>query len=148
MSCNGQLDLGQVVPDMQGLLEDPSYIQGTDWQETTLGQNVAPLSASVSASLLAQYVSTSVAPGRLGDPGPLQYLLSSHHLDRLVAVTRVNCPVEAAECVGDHRTDLSGRHEQAERLRRLATSPGSNLRMLRWIDDRAQAVINWLDGHS
>lgn len=148
MSCNGQLDLGQVVPDMQGLLDDPSYIQGTDRQETTLGQNVAPLSASVSASLLAQYVSTSVAPAGLGDPGPLQYLLSSHHLDRLAAVTRANCPVEAAESVGDHRTSLSGRHEQAERLRRLATSPGSNLRMLRWIDNRAQAVINWLDDHS
>ena len=147
MSCNGQLDLGQVVPDMQGLLDDPSYIQGTDRQESTLGQNVAPLSASVSASLLAQYVSMSVAPGGLGDPGPLQCFLSSHHLEKLADVTRVNCPVEAAESVGDHRTNLNGRHERAERMRRLATSPGSNLRMLRRIDDRAQAVINWL-GHS
>ena len=121
--------------------------QGTDRQESTLGQNVAPLSASVSASLLAQHVSMSVAPGGLGDPGPLQCLLSSHHLEKLADVTRVNCPVEAAESVGDYRTDLNGRHERAERMRRLATSPGSNLRMLRWIDDRAQAIINWL-GHS
>ena len=148
MSCNGQLDLGQVVPDMQGLLDDPSYIQGTDWQQTTLGQNVAPLSASVSASLLAQYVSMSTAPGGLGDPGPLQYLLSSHHLEKLADVTRVNCPVEAAEGVGDHRTDFSGRHQRAEHLRQMATSPGSRLRILRWIDDCSQAISKWLDGHS
>ena len=148
MSCNGQLDLGQVVPEMQGLLDDPSYITGADRRGLTLGENVAPLSASVSASLLAQYVSLGVAPGGLGDPGPLQYLLSSHHLEKLADVTRMDCPVEAAEGSGDHRTDLNGRHQRAEHLRRLVASPGGRLRMLRWIDDRAQAVIDWLDRHS
>ena len=73
MSCNRQLDLGQVIPDKQGLLDNPDYIKGADQPARPQGQNVAPLSVSVSGALLAQYTSFSVAPAGFGDPGPLQY---------------------------------------------------------------------------
>ena len=145
MSCNGQLDLGQVIPDRQGLLEDPEYIAGAGRSGAPTTQNVALLSVSVAASLLAQYVSFSVAPAGLGDPGPLRYALSCHFLDRLALPTRPHCPVELGEGAGDQRADLTGLHEQAKCLRRMAGSPDTTTRLLRWIDDRTQAAAEWLD---
>ena len=146
MSCNGQLDLGEVIPDRQGLLKNPRYIEGSGRSDVPTNQNVAPLSVSVAASLLAQYVSFSVAPAGLGDPGPLRYALSSHDLEHLDHATRLHCPVELREGVGDQRVDLTGRHEQAERLRHIASTPGAKTRLLRWIDDRAQTLNRLLDG--
>ena len=140
MSCNRQLDLGQVIPDREGLLDDPEYIAGTGRSDVPTNQNVAPLSVNVAASLLAQYVSFSVAPGGLGNPGPLRYALSLHFLERVDAVTRPHCPVELREGVGDQRADLTGRHEQAELLRQLADAQGARTRILRWIDDFTQAL--------
>lgn len=145
MRCNRQLNLGQAARDRQGLLDDPMYIAGADGSAEPLNQNVAPLSVSVAASLLAQYVSFSVAPAGFGDPGPLRYSLNSHHLERLNHTTSPDCPVEAQEAVGDQRIDLTGRHEQAERQRRLAGAPDTRTRLIRWVDDRAQAVTRWLD---
>ena len=147
MSCNQQLDLGEVVPDQQGLLEDPRYIEGSDRADAPANQNVAPLSVSVAASLLAQYVSFSVAPAGLGDPGPLHYALNTHCLAHLDYPTRHYCAVELAEGIGDQRVILTRRHEQAERMRELVNSPGTRTRILRWIDDRVQTVAKWLDRH-
>ena len=145
MSCNRQLDLGQVIPDREGLLDNPEYIAGAGRSDVPTNQNVAPLSANVAASLLAQYVSFNVAPAGLGDPGPLRYALSSHFLERLANVTRPHCPVELGEGTGDQRADLTGRHEQAERLRKLASSPDAKTRLLRWIDDRTYALNMLVD---
>ena len=145
MSCNRQLDLGQVVPDQQGDLDDPRYIEGSDHADVPANQNVVPLSVSVSASLLAQYVSFSVAPAGLGDPGPLHYSLNTHCLEHLGHSTRQHCQVELAEGIGDQRVVLTRRHEQAERIRDLVNSPDTKIRLLRWIDDRSLAVAEWLD---
>ena len=145
MSCNRQLDLGEVIPDREGLLHDPEYIVGAGRSDVPANQNVAPLSVNVAASLLAQYVSFSVAPAGLGDPGPLRYALSSHSLQRLDDVTRPYCPVELGEGVGDQRADLTGRHEQAELLRQLANTPGVMTRLLRSFDDWTQALNRVLD---
>ena len=145
MSCNRQLDLGQVIPDKQGVLDDAGYINHAGRSTTPHGQNVAPLSVSVSASLLAQYTSFSVALAGFGDPGPLQYVLSTHELKHRNYATRDHCPVESCESVGDHRTDLADHHPQAEHQRQIAASPGRRIRILRWIDDRAQALGGWLD---
>lgn len=145
MSCNRQLDLSQVVPDQQGDLDDPRYIEGSDHADVPANQNVAPLSVSVAASLLAQYVSFSVAPAGLGDPGPLHYALNTHCLDHLKHSTRQHCQVELDEGVGDKRVVLTRRHEQAERMRDLVNSPDTKVRLLRWIDDRILAVAEWLD---
>ena len=145
MSCNRQLDLGQVIPDRQSLLNDPEYIAGSDRSDVPTNQNVAPLSVSVAASLLAQYISFSVAPAGLGDPGPLRYALSSHFFERLDYVTRPHCSVELGEGEGDQRAVLTGRHEQAERLRQLANAPDAKTRLLRWLDDRTQSVSMLLD---
>ena len=110
--CNAQVDPSEVSLDIQGLLDDPDYIAGADRQHGT-GQNVALLSVSVAASLLAQFVSLNVAPGGMGEPGPLQYLLSTHTLEHLAATSRPNCPYEHAEAAGDERQPLTGDHSAA-----------------------------------
>lgn len=143
--CNEQLDVSQVTLDRQGLLDDPEYIAGAGRSDLPTNQNVAPLSVSVAASLLAQYVSFNVAPAGLGDPGPLSYALSSHFLECLKHKTRSHCPVEVGEGVGDSRADLTGHHEEAEQMRRKAGSTSPKVRLLRWVDDRVQSVVDWLD---
>lgn len=123
MSCNGQLDLGAVAADRSGDLDDPAYIDGlrgpragTDAQNTSA--NVSVLSVSAAASLLAQYVSLNVAPGGLGEPGPLQYVLSTHTLESLDARSSPGCPVEAQRGRGDHGLRLTGPHRAAQDERR------------------------------
>ena len=145
MSCNRQLDLGLVALDRQGLLDNPTYIQRAGESVMPVSPNVAPLSVNVAASILTQYVSFGVAPAGFGDPGPLQYALSTHHLERRDDATKPHCATEATEGVGDHRVPLTGLHEDAERKRRLSESVGASTRLLRWIDDRAQSVTRWLN---
>ena len=144
MSCNRQLDLGSVPLEREGLLDDPAYIEGAGESRTPAGQNVAPLSINVAASVLAQYVSFSVAPSGLGDPGALQYVFNTHHLEHRNETTSPHCAAEAAEAVGDHRVCLTGVHEEAERQRQLSGSVGAGIRLLRWVDDRALGITMWL----
>ena len=145
MSCNRQLDLGAVALERQGLLDDPVYIQGAGEGRIRVNPNVAALSVNVAASILAQYVSFSVAPSGFGDPGPLQYAFSTHYLAHRADTTSPHCATETAEGVGDYRVCLTGFHEDAERQRQLSRSVGASIRLLRWVDDRAQEVTRWLD---
>ena len=131
--------------NLEDLLDDPGYIHGVGQGRRPVNSNVAPLSVNVVASLLAQYVSFSVAPSGLGDPGALQYVLSTHHLERRNDTTSPHCPVETAEAVGDGRVCLTGVHEDAERKRHLSLAVGAHTRLLRWLDDRAVWVTRWLD---
>ena len=146
MSCNRQLDLGLVPLERQGLLDDPAYITGSGDRQVPVNQNVAPLSVNVTAGVLAQYVSLSVAPAGFGDPGPLQYSLNTHHLEHRSDASSPYCATEAGEGTGDLRVCLTGRHDIAERQRQFSTSVGPIIRLLRWIDDRALALTTWLNG--
>lgn len=135
--CNGQVDVAEVALDIQGLLEDRAYIAGADRQHGS-GQNVALLSISAAAALLAQFVSFNVAPGGIGDPGPLQYLLSTHTLEHLTSTTRPHCPYEQAEACGDGRQTLTGRHKAAETKR---SEQGS--RRHDWVTCRIDRFLTW-----
>ena len=145
MSCNLQLNLGDVQLDKQGLLNDRDYIARAGQADEPSNQNVAPLSVNVAGSLLAQYVSFSVAPAGLGDPGPLRYSLNSHFLEHLKDAVRLHCPVEQEEGAGDRRTDITGQHDEAERVRKTSLSLGAKTRLLRWADDSIQATAKQLD---
>jgi molybdopterin-synthase adenylyltransferase len=147
MSCNRQLDMGLVALDVQGLLDDPEYIRQmkSDASCQRLGQNVAPLSMNVAAALLSQYVSFSVAPGGFGDPGPLQYVLATHHLEHLDAETSPHCVYEPAEPPGDSRQDLTGPHAAAARHRGEVAHVPPRIRLLRLVDDGLTAVERTLD---
>ena len=145
MYCNRQIAPSSVVLDRQGLFGHPSYIAGTDQAQEPTSQNVAPLSISVAASLLALYVSFSVGPAGFGEPGPLQYALSTHHLERLGYNAKPHCPTESDDGAGDLRVELTGRHEHAERQRLRARSVGARIRFLRWADDRVRSATSYLD---
>ena len=147
MSCNGQLDLGRVALDREGLLDTPAYITGAGQPAEPASQNVAVLSVSAAASLLAQYVSFSVAPADIGDPGPLRYSLHIHDLEHLQSTTLPHCPVEITG-EGDRRVNHTGRHEQAEQKRELASSVGVTTRISRRVDDWIQNAVRWLDRFS
>lgn len=104
--CLGQLDLGELSLDRQGLLDDPTYIVGTNRSQRAR-QNVAALSASVSAAQLAQFVSLAAHPGGRGVPAPLRYLLAPHSLEHSPAVSGEFCAYESEALSGDHRPALT-----------------------------------------
>lgn len=113
MACNGQLDLGKVMVDKEGLLDDKSYIAGLPLADRPQTQNVAALSVNATASLLAQFISFVAAPADIGDPGPLRYSLSTHWLEHVEASTREHCPIEQNILAGDNRQLVLGVHESA-----------------------------------
>jgi hypothetical protein len=140
MSCNGQLDGGEVAADIEGVLDDPEYIKGRRavGTERNSGQNVAVLSVNAAASILAQYVSLNVAPGGIGEPGPLQYVLSTNSLHHLAAETNPYCAYEIAEGAGDDRQSLTGPHALAELQRSYRSHRlGLGLRIGRLVDNIA-----------
>lgn len=138
MVCNGQLDLGKLAADVEGLLDDPQYVNGVDRHGA--GPNVAVLSISAAAALLAQYVSFNVGPGGIGEPGPLQYVLSTNTLEHIAAVSGPHCLYEEAEGLGDARPVLSGRHANAEQRRRERSTLPVGRRIGRIVDD---ATWSW-----
>lgn len=137
LACNGQLDLAAVTADRAGDLDDPHYIAGLGDDGGDRGENVAALSVSAAASLLAQYVSLTVAPGGLGEPGPLRYLLSTHTLEHVAARTRPTCPVEATIADGDAALTLAGPHAAAGQRRSERREAGRHweVRLGRAADD-------------
>lgn len=147
MVCNEQLDVSEVNLDIDGLLDDPAYIAGADLSPTT-GQNVSLLSISVAASLLAQFVSLNVGPGGLGDPGPLQYLLSTHTLEHLHHQSRPGCTYEAGTAAGDDRMDMTGRHHAAEQNRSHRNSTSRRQRLLSCVDAALARLQRWVDRYS
>ena len=118
MVCNGQLDASDIQTDKLGLFDKPDYLQGAEGTAGRSRQNVAILAASVSASILAQFVSFTIAPGGTGVPGPLRYALSTHTLEHLSTTPKPNCSFEAAITTGDQRIPLTGVHTAADNIRR------------------------------
>jgi hypothetical protein len=96
-----------------------------------------PADGGTAAALLVQYVSFNAAPGGIGEPGPLQYVLSTNTLEHLhVAATPV-CPYGSAEAVGDSRRVRTGSHTRAQttRANRARTNISFATRIGRIIDD-------------
>lgn len=150
MACNHQLDLGAVAADMSGALDDPVYIAGTSTSDATNSANVALLSINAAATILTQYISLNIAPGGLGDPGPLQYILSAHTLEHLPTASRPACPVEALTGLGDSAPRLTAAHHAADEERRSRDTSNLDLRhrsmrhvdnLLRWATRRLGAHI-------
>ncbi|HEX2881504.1 MAG TPA: ThiF family adenylyltransferase [Polyangiaceae bacterium] len=141
MACIRQLDMARVALDIQGLLDDPQYIAGAFGASgVDTGHNVAPLSINVAGALLAQYVSLSVAPGDVGEPGPLQYVLSTHQLDHVQVRGSRNCMYEVDEPLGDARPSLTDTHAAAAMAREAEARLPWRLRLLRRLDDGLMAL--------
>ena len=146
MVCIGQLVPGDVALDKQGLLDDPQYIARAGRAEPSR-QNVASLSASVSAALLAQFVSLTAHPGSRGVPAPLRYILSTHTLEHSTAFSGARCPYENATAAGDGRTPVVEHRNdwrQAITAREKRRTP-LRLRALAAIENQLQRAIIRLD---
>ena len=102
LDCSGQIRMPNVVLDQQGLLEDEAYIAQAGLQ-VPASQNVALLSASVSAGQLAQFVSLVASPGGRGASGPLRYLLAAHFQEHLDPSSHPGCHFERLPGEGDRR---------------------------------------------
>ena len=106
--CDQQLDPATIQIDRQGVLNDPHYIAGAGPETRRGHENVALLSASVSAGLLTQFVSLIAAPGGESEPGPLRYILSTHTLEHLSHRSSRRCHFEQTIAAGDNRLRLTG----------------------------------------
>lgn len=139
MLCTGQLDLTDLQLDRQGLLDDPSYIEQSGREPSSGAPNIAAYSASVSAALLAQFVSLTAHPGRQGVPQPLRYVLTVHDLHRLHDTSGEHCPYESITASGDGRVPLtapgSAESMPPRRRPRLESRLAAALRSLAdWLD--------------
>lgn len=145
MVCLGQLVVGEIALDKDGLLENPRYIAGTH-REAPSRQNVAILSASVSAALLAQFVSLVAHPGSCGSPAPLRYLLATHTLEHSSAVSGAYCPFEAETAVGDGRTPTVEHRKDWRSVvdRRSARRAPTYLRAVATVEEALQRIIRRL----
>jgi hypothetical protein len=106
MVCTRQLNVGEVTLDKQDLLENPEYIATAGRNEPS-HQNVAVLSASVSAALLTQFVSLVAHPAGRGAPGALRHTLSTHTLERLPQHNAPGCLWEHPPRMGDGRVAIA-----------------------------------------
>jgi hypothetical protein len=142
MVCIGQLDLGDLALDRQGLLDNPEYIKRTGRPERSR-QNVASLSASVSAALLAQFVSLTAHPGGRGVPAALRYLLAPHVLEHSPATTGAYCTYESELAAGDSRPDLTAGQEAWRRTvaKRRSRKRPMRLRILGKLETWLQRAI-------
>jgi hypothetical protein len=145
--CNGQLDPAQIQTDKLGLFDDPDYIRGAGAGAAPPRQNVAALAASVSASLLTQFISLTVAPGGLGVPGPLRYALSTHSLEHLVTESLQGCSFETMTAVGDGRIPLIGVHPAAQTIQRARAEQQAKLgvRLRRALSDLTDRALRQSD---
>ncbi|MFT4259514.1 ThiF family adenylyltransferase [Microbacterium sp.] len=107
MVCNGQLSVNELSLDRAGLLDDPEYIRQSGIDPGLGSPNVAALAASVSAALLAQFVSLVAAPAGQGVSAPLRYMLALHQLEHLPVKSGAYCPYENATAHGDARQALA-----------------------------------------
>ncbi|RII94892.1 ThiF family adenylyltransferase [Clavibacter californiensis] len=143
MACLGQLVLSDVSLDKDGLLENPEYISGTQ-REAPSHQNVAALSASVSAAVLAQFVSLTAHPGGRGSPAPLRYMLSTHDLEHSRAACGPYCAFTSATAAGDGRTPIAEPRDAWRTIvrKRAHTKKPPLLRVLDALEGRLHAAID------
>ena len=114
--CSQQIRPDRIQLDKQGLLDDQDYIRQSGLAAHTTGQNVATMCATVSAMLLAQFVSLIGTPGGVGVPDPLCFHFTTHTLEHLEHQSNPTCRWEAHQGEGDHRVPLAGEHPLARQM--------------------------------
>ena len=142
MACNGQIELGSIAADREGLRRNADYIQGLPADPRVPGQNVTTIAAGAVGGYLAQFTSVIANPSGFGEPGPVRFTLSTHWLEKLDTSSRPDCVIESQLAAGDDRCSLSGsdHHAQAclDEWRHRKNTHW--VKTLRWIDDQAYRV--------
>jgi hypothetical protein len=135
LACLGQYDPALVQVERDGSLDDPTYIANLPLgSPIRRRENVAALSASVSAALLEQFVSYVARPSGLGDPGPLRFNLRDHTVERDPTVCDEGCVYQESAGRGNARLDPTSRHRAAEQARIDRASVSMGVRVGRRLD--------------
>jgi molybdopterin-synthase adenylyltransferase len=151
LACLGQYQPGHVRLERDGRLEDPEYIaQLPEDSPLRARQNVFAFALGAGSLGMNQFMSTTVAPGGIGNVGALLYQLKLGTLDRERGSCSLHCPYKQATGRGDHaEADFlpAGPHSAAESARadRAAASSTVGIRLGRWADDlaaRSGAVLD------
>ena len=131
LACLRQYDPALVQVERDGSLDSPTYLDNLpDVSPLKTRQNVAIFSSAVGSSLLTHLVSFVIVPSGLADPGPLEYSLASHSINRNPTTCEEGCPYSGDEGVGDGRVDPTGVHQAAEHAReeRRSLAPSRRIR--------------------
>lgn len=140
MFCTKQLKSNDVSLDMNGLLDNPKYIE-TSGRESQVGApNVALLSGHVGTSMLMELVRLVCRPGGQGVALPSRYLLSIDKLTIVEEATKPFCTTEQAIAVGDARTDLTIEREDPQPTELSEVEPPSQRSPLRQLLRR---MVSW-----
>jgi len=143
--CLGQYDPALVQVERDGSLDDPSYIENLPADAPVRRrENVAALSAMVTAALLQQFVAFVARPSSFGDPGPLRFSLRDHTIERIATTCDPECPYAASGGVGDARLDPSARHLRAEEARKHRAHPPFRARIVRALDDVVRGLQRFI----
>ncbi len=147
MACNKQIELGDITIDQQGLRRDADYIEGLPEASIAEGRNVGSVAVGAVAGYLAQFTSLLANPSGIGDPGPVQFSLSTHWLEHLECESRPECPIEAQEAVGDKRLVMVGDDHHAREVIgnvKMRQRP-LHIRLLRFLDAQFDRLRSFLD---
>ncbi|MGH2693332.1 MAG: HesA/MoeB/ThiF family protein [Actinomycetota bacterium] len=118
LACIGQYDPAHVQLERDGSLDSPSYVAGIPAESPLrANQNVSALSIAAASTLLTQFLSLVIAPGGMGDPGPLRHGLATHRIEHLDVSCVDDCPYSKSVGDGDGRLDPTAPHPAAEQVR-------------------------------
>lgn len=130
MECLGQYDPGLVATEREGLLDDPSYIEGLPPDHPIRGnQNVFAFSLGVASLEVLQLLSMIIAPGGIADIGAQNYHFVTGSLDIEDRGCRPECLYSGdLQSLGDRaKIPVFGRHYLAERERDARARRASKL---------------------
>jgi molybdopterin-synthase adenylyltransferase len=150
LACLGQYEPGHVRLERDGSLEDPDYIARLPEDSPLRArQNVFAFALGAGSLGMNQFLSTTVAPGGVGNVGALLYQLKLGALDRDRGSCSPYCPYQQATGRGDHaEADFlpTGPHSVAENARTHRASASAGIRLGRWIDSVAASSGALFDG--
>jgi hypothetical protein len=147
LACLRQYDPSLVQVERDGSLDDSSYIENLPADAPLRRrENVAALSAMVTAALLQQFVAFVARPSGFGDPGPRRFSLRDHTVEAIATVCEPECPYAASRGVGDARLDPSAPHLRAEEARNQRAHLPFRARTVRALDDAVRGLQRFV-GH-
>jgi hypothetical protein len=146
LECLGQYDPGLVTSERDGLLDDPSYVEGLPPDHPIRGnQNVFVFSLGAASLEVLQLLSMVIAPSSVSDTGAQNYHFVTGHLDVDTRGCQPGCLYSSdLRSLGDRSgVSVVGRHyvaewERAARAQRAST-PGT--RVARLLDDLVTRVL-------
>lgn len=144
LACLRQYDPALVQVERDGCLDDPSYIANLPVDSPLRRrENVAAISGSLMAALIEQFVAFVVRPSGVGDYGPVRRSARRPEAYRVEKECDPHCSYQRDTGIGDARLDPTGRHEAAERARRIRAAAPLRVRLGRRLVGAKERAFEW-----